>query len=163
MWFGQWYRDAEGDLRGAGVRDEPWGLTATLLVKRGEVLLGLGSFITKSHWVKLQTQLEDRGWMQREPRPEWPGVEQWPGKEVVEDGFWEQGLVVSQAPEDFAEDLVFFYIACKDSFEMGRENAYKVRDKLGVKRMVERGLWQYCTVDEIFFGGGGNCWNRYYR
>lgn len=62
-------------------------------------------------------------------------------------------MVVSHAPEDFAEDLVFFYIACKDSFEMGRENAYKVRDKLGVKRMVERGLWQYCTVDEFFLVG----------
>lgn len=36
---------------------------------------------------------------------------------------------------------------------MGRENAYKVRDKLGVKRMVERGLWQYCMVDEIFLVG----------
>lgn len=57
---------------------------------------------------------------------------------------------------------MYFYIAYKDSSEMGRENTYKVRDKLGVKRMVERGLWQYCMVDEIFFGGGGNCWNHYY-
>lgn len=49
------------------------------------------------------------------------GVVQRPGKEVVEDGLWEQGSVVSQAPEDFAEDFVFFYIAYKDSFEKGRK------------------------------------------
>lgn len=48
---------------------------------------------------------------------------------------------------------MFFHITYKDFFEMGRENAYKVRDKLGVKRMVERGLWQYCMVDEIFLVG----------
>lgn len=126
MWFGQRCRNAESDLRDASVRDEPWGLTATLLVKRGEILLGLGGAITKSNWVKLQTQREGRGGMQREPRREWPGVVQWPGKEVGEDGLWEQGSVVSQASEDFAEDFEFFYIPNKNSFEKERKNTCKV-------------------------------------